>query len=259
MKYRHLGLEAAALLLLVGCSGGGGEDDGYTLYQTVFIDRGTPHERRLQVMEDARLTPGMRDVMWEGPKQPAEIASALGLDAADPSIKALSDPPIRPAMLRLSDATGKVLAERRFDCPLGALNPSPLPQGKGAVWALGIDCHTATGVYEGLVTRFFTVADDKFVWQKFRRPGDGAILELTLLDSPKIAWVLASPGRAEDILEVSGQPDMDHLAANGVPIGTIVEYVRYRFQNGVWQRTERQAPGDWQQSDGFPPEARFPK
>jgi hypothetical protein len=250
---------AAGLLLLAGCSGSGDPDAGYTLYQTVFIDRGTPHERRLQVMEDARVTPGMREVMWQGPKQPGEVAAALGLDASDPAIKALGDPPIRPALLRLSDAAGKVLAERRFDCPLGALNPEPLPQGQGAVFALGIDCHTATGVYEGLVTRFFTVAGDTFAWQRFRRPSDGAVLELTLLDSPKIGWVLASPGRAEDILEVSGQPNPDHLAANGVPIGTIVDYVRYRFQGGLWQRAERQRPGDWQQSDGFPAENRFPE
>jgi hypothetical protein len=258
---RGLVLAALVLSLPGGCSSPG-PDDGYVVYQTVFVDRGKPTERRLQVMEDARLTPGMRQVMWGGPKEPKEISGALGLADSDPVIAALAKDPVKPAMLRLTDAAGKVLTERRFDCALGELNDSPLPQTDGAatqpVWALGIDCHTATGLYEGLVTRFFTLGGDRFAWQKLRDPAGGDPIELTLLNSPKIGWHLASQPRVDDVLSVSGQPDMSHLDAKGVPQGMIVDLVRYHFAGGLWQRSDREMPGDWSRGEAFPPASAFP-
>jgi hypothetical protein len=255
---------ALALAALASACSPPSPDAGYVVYQTVFLDRGVGTEQRLQVMEDARLTPGMRAVMWDGPKGPDEVAKALGLPIDDAAIVSLAKDPVKPAMLRLTDAKGNVLAERRFDCPLGQLNDTSLPQAAAGgavaqVWALGIDCHTATGVYEGLVTRLFTLADNKFVWQKFRDPAGGDPIELTLLDAPKVGWRLASPGRVEDIEEVSGQPDMNTLAPNGVPRATIIDYVRYRFVDGLWTRSDRTVPGDWQSRQAFPSESDFPK
>ncbi len=256
MRLLALGL-LASLLTLASCAPA--PDAGYTLYQTILIDHGSSDGRRLQVLEDERLTPGMRRLMWGGPKAPLAIASGLGISLQDPTIARLLDPPIRPAMLRLQDASGKTLALRHFDCPLAELNEAPLPQGQTEVWAIGVDCHTGSGNYEGLVTRLFWIVNDQFEWQRYT---DGKIdepIELTLLNSPKIAWHLSSAPRAEEVEEVSGIPDFTGLKPGQEPTKTVIDYVVYRFKDGLWHRTERLMPGDWRQEDGFPAAGAFPR
>lgn len=259
MKYRgSLVAVMMTALCLTASSCAPSSDSGYTVYQTIFIDHGDLNGRRLEILEDARITPGMRRVMWGGSKAPLEIATSLGETVQDPSIAALFDPVIRPAMLRLQDQAGNTLAMRHFDCPLAELNETPLPQGHTQVWAVGVDCHTSTGEYEGLVTRFFWIINDGFEWQRYTDPETPDPIELTLLNSPKIAWHLASRPRAEDVEEVSGIPDLTGLQPGQVPTRHLRDYVRYHFANGLWHRRERLVPGDWRQEDGFPPDSAFP-
>ena len=247
----------ASLLALAACARA--PDAGYALYQTILIDHGKSDGRRLQVLEDERLTPGMRRLMWGGPKAPLAIAAGLGLSLQDPAIAGLLDPPIRPAMLRLQDASGKTLAMRHFDCPLAELNDAPLPQGPTEVWAIGVDCHTGSGSYEGLVTRLFWIINDQFEWQRYTDGKTAEPIELTLLNSPKIAWHLSSAPRAEAVEEVSGIPDFSGLKPGQEPTRTVIDYVTYRFKDGLWHRTERLVPGDWRQEDGFPAATEFPR
>ena len=247
----------ASLLVLAACAPA--PDEGYALYQTILIDHGKSDGRHLQVLEDERLTPGMRRLMWGGSKAPLAIAAGLGLSLQDPAIARLLDPPIRPAMLRLLDASGKTLALRHFDCPLAELNETPLPQGPTEVWAIGVDCHTGSGNYEGLVTRFFWIINDQFEWQRYTDGKTDEPIELTLLNSPKIAWHLSSAPRAEEIEEVSGVPDFRGLKPGQEPTHTLIDYVVYRFKDGLWHRQEREVPGDWRQEDGFPAEREFPR
>jgi hypothetical protein len=162
-------------------------------------------------------------------------------------------------MLRLEDGAGKTLALRHFDCPLAELDEDPLPQGPTDVWAIGVDCHTATGQYEGLVTRFFWIINDDFEWQRYVDASTSEPIELTLLDSPKIAWRLVSRPRAELVEEVSGIPDFSGLKPGQEPSRMLTNHVVYRFKDGLWHRSEHATPGDWRQEDGFPPDSTFPR
>lgn len=221
-------------------------DAGLALHQSVALG-----ERRLEILEDARITPAERPAMWGGSK----------------AVPGLAGEALRHAGLRLVDRDGRVLDRRRFDCELAEIAEPPLPQGAGAVWGVGDDCSTGEGDFAGLITRFLAVAGDRLAFETYRDPATGEHGELTLVSAKRIMWHLVAKGRAEAVHEVSCHPDFDSpefkRAGDGTPpadLPWVVDYLTFRWDGkGEWiksVRTERNAR--WQASDPWPDDAKFP-
>jgi hypothetical protein len=227
---------------------------GLAVHQTVVVAAaGTPDERRLQVLEDSRITPELRSTMWGGPKDSDQLAALV----SDPALRTdLKTMPIRRGLLRLTDRDGRVLAERRLDCELGEIAEPALQQGdSGSVWGVGDDCSTGEGDFAGLITRFLAPPKDRIVFQAYDDAATGERNELTLVSAAKIQWHLAVPHSATLVHELSCHPD---FSAKDTPGPLIVEYVTYRWSGaeGIWHRTERTerdkpCPLDFPPDDAF--------
>ena len=264
---RLLALPVLALTL-AACSPG--KPIEYVAHQSIVVaDAGKPTERRLEILEDARFTPAMREAMWGGSKDPADFLKAPGV-AADAALKkSFEEMEPRRALVRLIDLDGKALAERRLDCELAAAADHPLPQAGGrTVWAVGNDCSTGDGLYAGLITRFVMVDADKFVWQRYTDAASQENEELTLVQAARITWHLLPKDRAENILEVSCHPDFANprfqklKPGQNVPtdLPSVVDYIRYRADGqGGWIRQQRTAKAtEWDIRQDFPADSAFP-
>jgi hypothetical protein len=242
-----------ALLLLAACSPNPPGDAGLALHQEVVVRAdGMPGERRLRVLEDARITPEARAAMWGGAKDP---------NAA---------PPLRRALLRLIGGQGRVLAERRLDCELGEIAEPALPQpGTEGVWAIGDDCSTGEGDFAGLITRFYRPGGDRIGFEAYRDAVGGRAAEFTLVSARRIRWHLAERGVAAIVHEVSSHPDYDDPRFRDLPAGAtppadlpwVIDYLTFRWDGeGSWIRTARtERNADWDESKPWPPDDAFPE
>ncbi len=262
---------ALPFVLLTACSPGTPSlDQGLAVHQSVIVagTQGEASERRLLVLEDARLTEEMRYWMLEGSKDPAIFLDAPNVVADAEIRKSFAETAVRRGLLRLVDRDDHVLMERRLDCELGEMDETPLAQGMGEVWAIADDCSTGDGFYAGPITRFFTVADDKIQWQSFIDPKSGEKGELTLVQANRLQWHTIPPERADMIVALSCHPDFDDpafktakpdapLPAN-LPL--VLDYIRYRYDGkGGWIKTIRTEKGrEWSVDQDFPDDQQFP-
>jgi hypothetical protein len=136
---------------------------GLAVQQSVVLaHRGEAGERRIQVLEDARITSALHYWLWGASKDPVDFLHHPGV-AGDKALAAsMERGPLLRGMVELVDHDGKVLDYRRLDCEIAAVSLEPMPQSDGAaVWTLGDDCSTGEGDYAGIITHFFTLGDDK--------------------------------------------------------------------------------------------------
>ena len=251
---RRLWIGLALPLALAGCKPNA--PDGLALQASVVASPpGAADERRIEMLEDARITPALRQGMWGGSKEPAPLAGAIQAT------------PLLRGVIRLVDSRGTVLSEHRLDCELGAVQP--MKQGDGAVWTLIDDCSTGEGDYAGLITYFFTIAGDKLNFQSVATGNAGERAALTLVHARRIDWHPDSPDRADAVEEVSCHPDFDDPRIKTLKddeplpadLPLVTDFIRYRYDgNGQWTkrlRTDRHLA--WSAADGFPAESAFPE
>ncbi len=210
-------------------------------------------DRRVELYEDARITPALRPSMWGGSKEPAALAASIAAT------------PLQRAVMRLVDRGGAVLSEHRLDCELGQV--APIHQGDGSIWTLIDDCSTGEGDYAGFITYFFSVGGDKIAFQSLP-DGKGGAIAITLVHARRIDWRPDRPDDAEAIREVSSHPDFDDPRVKALKddeplpadLPLVTDYIRYRYDgDGRWTkrlRTDRHLA--WTVADGFPADAAFP-
>jgi hypothetical protein len=241
---------------------------GLAVHQTVILARaGQPDERRIEVLEDARITPALRYWLWGGSKEPQDFLHQPGVAGDQFLADAMLQGPLRRGLVRLVDHDGKVLDYRRLDCELANISAQPIPQTGGQVWTLGDDCSTGEGDYAGLITHFFSLGADKIAWQHFVDPSSGRRLELTVVQARRIAWRKGDPPRLEDITEVSSHPNYEDprfkALKDGEPLPSdlplVTDLIHYHYAgNGEWTQQIRTENTAWYGGDGFPGPDRFP-
>ena len=99
--------------------------DGYQIFQSVPV-RQPGLTGLLQILEDERLTPGLRQDMWRGFNDPKVSLGNLGVGPSDPAYGNFERLPVRPAKIRLVDGDGVTLALRTFDVPLAMIEAETL-------------------------------------------------------------------------------------------------------------------------------------
>jgi hypothetical protein len=241
---------------------------GLAVHQTVILAQaGQPGERRIEVLEDARINSTLRYWLWGGSKEPADFLHQPGVAGDKALATSFQQAPLLRGMVRLVDHDGKLLDARRLDCELGTISLEPLQQPDGEVWTLGDDCSTGSGDYAGLITHFFRLGDDdKLAWQHFTG-AKGEHEELTVVQARRLAWRAGDPPQLDDITEVSSHPDFDDprfkALKSGEPmppdVPLVTEYIRYRYAGrGEWTKLSRTEKAGWFGGDGFPGPDRFP-
>lgn len=260
---------AALALSLTACKPQAPAPDttGLTVHQTVILAHGgEAGERRIEVMEDARITSNLRYWLWGGSKDPAQFLHMPGVSREKALAEAMKQGPLLRGLVLLVDHDGKVLDYRRLDCELGQISAEPKPQTGGQVWTLGDDCSTGEGDYAGLITHFFTLGDDKIAWQRFT-DDKGERTELTVVQARRIAWRTGDSPLLDDITEVSSHPDFDDPRFKALKpddpmpadLPLVTDYIHYHYAgNGDWQKRIRTQNAAWFGGDGYPAPEKFP-
>jgi hypothetical protein len=240
---------------------------GLAVHQTVVLaHRGEAGERRIEVLEDARITQPLRYWLWGASKDPKDFLHHPGVAGDKALAEAIGRGPLMRGLVLLVDHDGAVLDSRRLDCELGTISAEPQPQTGGQVWTLADDCSTGEGDYAGLITHFFSLGDDRIAWQHFT-DGDGKRAELTVVKARRIDWRPGDPPRLEEITEVSSHPDFADprfkALKDGEPMPAdlpmVTDLIRYRYAgNGDWTKQIRTETSPWYGGDGFPGPDRFP-
>jgi hypothetical protein len=240
---------------------------GLTVHQAVVLaDAGQAGERRIEVLEDARISSALRYWLWGASKDPKDFLHKPGVAGDKALATAMEQGPLLRGLVRLVDHDGKVLDSRRLDCELGNISPEPRQQTDGPVWTLGDDCSTGGGDYAGLITHFFRLGHDRIAWEHFSGT-DGEKDELTVVFARRIAWRPEDPPRLEDITEVSSHPDFDDPRFKALkpdePMPTdlplVTDYIHYKYAGqGDWTKLIQTEKSAWFGGDGYPGPARFP-
>jgi hypothetical protein len=222
---------------------------GYAVHRSLSLDPAANGiDGTLQILEDARITPALRQDMW---RQTTD--TDLILAANDPLRRALAKTPLQPAHLRLVDGTGKVVADQAFDVPLADIDRQQLHEG-APTFLVTADHSVGLGSYAGLETVLMAVDHGQLVPEPL--PGRKA-----LASSLKNAWKITDDktpgaGSAKAIQVVACHPNYankDWAATNEF----VVELTTYRYAGGAWHGTTASLKGYWE-SDGDWPDDQFP-
>jgi hypothetical protein len=109
---------------------------------------------RLDLLEDARLTPELKKTLWEsgGPE--------MAFDPKDPVYKDLTSIPLRKAVLRLLDERGKVIAKKTLEREMARMRFEALRPGRRTI-LVTTDLSAGFGSYSGPDTELLEVIGDR--------------------------------------------------------------------------------------------------
>ncbi|OAJ49489.1 hypothetical protein [Pseudomonas marginalis] len=212
---------------------------GYRLAQKLVTQDGSV----LQVLEDQRISAQMHKDSW---------GSGLDEDSFDEPGD-LVENPLLGAQVRLLSASGDLVAHDDLGYPLAEVKKAPLKGLPDAVYFLIIDQTAPMGSYSGPATQLLLPAKQKLEPMSYK-DADGKVKTLTLAQTGKAAWRVASPvkGGADELLQVSSFMDGDGED------DFATRYQTYRFVDGQWQVAVSQKAGYWDTESDFPTRTAFP-
>jgi hypothetical protein len=216
----------------------------YALAQPVPV--GGTGTDTLEILEDARIDPALRKLMWHVSDDPSMLFPANSPDAHD-----YEQPPLQKAALRLMSPQGAVLAQRPLDEPLARIEPTPLTGLPTPTFLLTVDRSTGVGSYSGPATELLTPTAKRLEPVTFVTSAGTAGGPITLWSTGKADWrVIPSPAGGPATIEaVSSRPD-----AHG---GFVTNYTTFSFSGGQWRSATRETAGLWE-SGVFPAPDAFP-
>ena len=206
---------------------------------------------RLDLLEDARLTPELKKTLWEsgGPE--------MAFDPKDPVYKDLTSIPLRKAVLRLLDERGKVIAKKTLEREMARMRFEALRPGRRTI-LVTTDLSAGFGSYSGPDTELLEVIGDRLEQVVAQDAESGSNEPIRLASTLKTEWKLVPAVGGEngqkDILEFACRPaDWGSMKSDFVLI-----YTRYHWDGTGWVEFTRTAHGFWEADNGFPKSARFP-
>jgi hypothetical protein len=220
---------------------------------------------KIELLEDARFHPAMSETWWgQDGAMVCDEWQKYGDAETRELCASIEQSPLLPATIRLLDASGKVLDERRFDRELAKLEPAALLYGsKRRTFLVTVDYGIGFGSYAGPMTYLVEPRDKKLQWLK-ARDKSGSVSEPQLVRTLKSEWRLArrADGLGQDILAVQCRPDFEREeSASSEPGGDLpflIHFFRYHFDGKSWIESERTEPGFWEDEGEFPSADRFP-
>jgi hypothetical protein len=214
---------------------------------------------RLELLEDARITPAIRPELNMGGMEYACVEpDTPPLRAACASARRTR---FRGAMVRLVAADGRVLDTRTFERELGDIGFQHLYGTTRRTYFVTNDLSIGMGSYAGPVTRLAEVRGGRLRWLRATDVRTGAAEEISLVSTLKTEWrvVPRQRGPGRDILMFLCRPDPNAALSDSTDRAFLLIYERDSFENGAWRLHRRSEHGFWEQGDDpFPPRRRFP-
>jgi hypothetical protein len=214
---------------------------GYAVYASVALVPAVHGARgRLEVLQDKRLNPDLRNY----------IAGGVDCSPADhPEFcESVDHEPLRPAIVRLSDATGHDVAVRRLRRELAFLETAYLYGTRKPTYLVAVDLRAGAGTWAPICTYLAEVEHGTLQWPSAIVASDGSRFEITLCTSHHAAWriVPSGRGRAKDLIFVEGGVD-----------GTLV-LGRYAWDGKTWRLAISRSVGNWDSDRPIPDLRQFP-
>lgn len=194
----------------------------------------------LEVLADSRISPELRAKMWEK----GDWETVLG--AGDPLRASFAKDAPDDAALRISLKNGFVTKVEPLDRPLATVKPEAMPGGE-VIFLVTVDY--SSGADAALSTRFVQIHGSQFEWLDARSGKDDP-RQIRLPKNEKADWKFSDDKNVKDILQVFSRPSTLESFETA--------YVRYHFNGKLWVRTEKLEPGDWDSTQPFPAETKFP-
>ncbi len=217
--------------------------DGFV--RTQHVATGAADGSALVVLEDARLTPDLRRMMWGVAEDPEFV-----LDQHDQRLAGFKTRPLRPARLLLVDAQGGVLQVRQLMELQAIVWPAPLLGLPAPGFMLTVDDSIGMGSYAGRVTTLL-LPSLHGLDPETAASADGARTPIELGDTLKTSWTIVPSGGGAGAIElVACRP-------TGSAADFVTTYSTYRLAGDGWRVASRRQDGIWE-DDTFPSRAAFP-
>jgi hypothetical protein len=233
---------------------------GYSLRTMLQLTEGPDRmSGQLQLLEDARIRPEMEQAIresWGGNPcldNPRVLRELCNVPNGEP---------LRPALLRIIDSNGQVIATRLAERPIASLVRKSLYGNRPSsrrTYFFTIDLSAGVGSYSGPFTRLAEPSHDGFNWLVDTDTVGQHADTLALISTLKSGWG-RSPrltGDGMDLLMVRCQPAMNTLLRD-TTVSFILTFERFSFEHGHWVRRSRTESGCWESDDRFPARSRFP-
>jgi hypothetical protein len=190
----------------------------------------------LRVLQDARLTPSLKDQMWGTGDAGADTAS------------------LQNATVRLVRADGLLVQSEELERPLSRVESVHLYADRRSTYLLTVDYSAGFGSYSGPATFLLEVRSGRLAWMAAKDPRTDRTERISLANTLKSAWrvVGARTGSGKDLLQALCRPDFETEGEFKMI------YVRYFYDGKVWQERVRQTKGFSEFEDGFPDVKLFP-
>ena len=208
-------------------------------------------DRRLELLEDARLTPDLKQTLW------GSGGTDLALDLNDPRYKGFASNPLRKAVVRVENASQRIVFEKALERELARIHVELLHTGRRTI-LITTDLSIGMGSYAGPLTKLFQVMEGRLEEVSALNAQSGRIEPIGLMRSLKTEWKTAPPSSAQmdrkDILLFACRPK--DFGADDTKFTKI--FTRYHWNGKEWVSYQRMAPGIWEDDDPFPRACSFP-
>lgn len=209
---------------------------GYKIFQAVPLTLEINGiSGQLQILQDERITEGFRDAwgMTNDPYralQDADPAADEDADEDDLLLKSIKTKPLRNGRLRLVRSDGKVLAEDKFDVPLGKIEAAFLYPSKFPSFMIWTDHGIGWGSYAGPAMSVLEVRGGQSAYVQAVTEDGKSRLRISYAESLKHAGRIVG----QEIQRMDCQPNFDHEKIEGEEGDFVVSFSTYRFDGAQW-------------------------
>ena len=213
---------------------------------------------KLQILEDARLTPPLRKALWG--------TGGVDIDE-DPSLAEFKADPPHNAMVRIVTSKGVVVQTFPLERSLVRLETVKLYGTPHLTYLITVDYSAGFGSYSGPVTMPLEVRNGRLQWLKATEKTNGKEYQIELMRSLKTVWkIVDSPsGAGKEILHAMCRPDLERPVFTSSDASQqttdkdfIVTYARYYFDGSHWISVKRTQHRYTDFEEGFPSRIHFP-
>ncbi len=181
----------------------------------------------LVLLEDRRLTPGLREKLW------GMGGVDVALDPHDPLVADVGRRPLLNARLQLVSSAGAVLAETRTEYPLARVEAAPIHGLPTPAVMFTVDESTGFGSFSGPVATLLTPATTQLAPVRFVEEGSGKGGDVIgLATTLHVGWRIVPARRG-------GPEEIQSAYCPGGGEVQVLTLWTYRFHDGQWHRAER--------------------
>ena len=202
-----------------------GEEDGYIVQDS-------------DVLNKDQMSINGKIVLLKDENLPADIPNAE-----------LETDKYKPSILQIIDSKNKIIDSKKLEYPIAWVEKK-IYDGT-TFYFLTIDEYTGMGSYSGKRTLLFQVKNGKIIWQRYYDKKTKKDKDIVLYSALKSAWKEVPINKNIGFNQIYCKPNFDKDGE------FTLAYVRYVYENGIWERFENTVVGYWESDHDFPDYSEF--